>query len=74
MLNLVQKIFKIRSCDDTYFATKKPCLQYQINRCDAPCVNKITTSYKLLVKNALKFQGKNDSLIKSYSKIMMDLS
>ena len=77
MLNLVQKIFKIRSCDDTYFANrKKPCLQYQINRCDAPCVNKITTSsYKLLVKNALKFlQGKNDSLIKSYSKIMMDLS
>ena len=77
MLNLVQKIFKIRSCDDTYFANrKKPCLQYQINRCDAPCVNKITTSsYNLLVKNALKFlQGKNDSLIKSYSKTMMNLS
>ena len=55
MLNLVQKIFKIRSCEDTYFSNrKKPCLQYQIDRCDAPCVKKISSSsYDLLVKNSL---------------------
>jgi excinuclease ABC subunit C len=54
MLNLVQKIFKIRSCTDTYFSNrKKPCLQYQINRCDAPCVKKINSSdYEQLVNNA----------------------
>ena len=77
MLNLVQKIFKVRSCDDTYFMNRKtPCLQFQIDRCDAPCVNKISTdSYDSLIKNALKFlQGKNDSLIESYNKEMQDLA
>ena len=77
MLNLIQKIFKVRSCDDTYFMNrKKPCLQFQINRCDAPCVNKISQSaYEDLIKNALKFlQGKNDSLINDYNKKMHDLS
>ena len=77
MLNLVQKIFKIRSCEDTYFSNrKKPCLQYQIDRCDAPCVKKISSSsYDRLVKNSLMFlQGKNDSLIKSYTKDMIELS
>ena len=56
MLNLVQKIFKIRACDDSYFSNrKKPCLQYQIDRCDAPCVKKISSrSYGDLVKNSLK--------------------
>ena len=77
MLNLVQKIFKIRSCSDNYFSNrKKPCLQYQINRCDAPCVKKINSSdYEQLVNNAVKFlQGKNDYLIKSYTKKMTKLS
>ena len=77
MLNLVQKIFKIRSCDDTYFSNrKKPCLQYQIDRCDAPCVKNISpSSYDRLVKNSLMFlQGKNDSLIKSYTKEMIEFS
>lgn len=77
MLNLVQKIFKIRSCNDTYFANrKKPCLQYQINRCDAPCVKKINPSdYNQLVSNALKFlQGKNDYLIRNYTEKMTKLS
>ena len=77
MLNLVQKIFKVRSCDDSYFLNrKKPCLQHQIDRCDAPCVNKISkTSYNELVNNALKFlQGKNDSIISDYNKKMHELS
>ncbi len=77
MLNLIQKIFKIRSCDDIYFSNrKKPCLQYQIKRCDAPCVKKISPiSYRQLVNNSLKFlQGKNETLIKSYMKEMSELS
>ena len=43
MLNLTQKIFKIRACEDAYFKNRtKPCLQHQINRCDAPCVDLIS--------------------------------
>jgi len=38
-VNLLQKIFKIRSCKNTFFKNRtRPCLQYQINRCTAPCV------------------------------------
>ena len=77
MLNLIQKIFKIRSCDNTYFSNrKKPCLQYQINRCDAPCMNYITkTAYKDSLDNSILFlQGKNKALINNYSEKMNALS
>lgn len=38
-LNLIQKIFRIRQCNDTFFRNRqRPCLQYQIKRCSAPCV------------------------------------
>ncbi|MBP9752322.1 MAG: excinuclease ABC subunit UvrC [Proteobacteria bacterium] len=39
----LQKLFMIRGCKDTFFANRKrPCLQYHIKRCSAPCVNKIS--------------------------------
>ena len=77
MLNLIQKIFKIRSCDNTYFSNrKKPCLQYQINRCDAPCMNYITKkTYKESLDSSILFlQGKNKALISNYSEKMNTLS
>jgi len=77
MLNLIQKIFKIRSCDNTYFSNrKKPCLQFQINRCDAPCMNYITKlSYKESLDNSILFlQGKNKTLINNFSNKMNSLS
>ena len=76
-LNLIQKIFKIRSCDNSYFSNrKKPCLQYQINRCDAPCMNYITKkTYKDSLDSSILFlQGKNKALISNYSEKMNTLS
>lgn len=38
-LNLLQKTFQVRQCDNTFFKNRsRPCLQYQIKRCKAPCV------------------------------------
>ena len=77
MLNLTQKIFKIRSCENSYFNNRnKPCLQHQINRCDAPCVGLISKEhYSTSVKNTILFlQGKNESLINEYSLKMENYS
>ena len=76
-LNLVQKIFKVRQCENSYFKTrKKPCLQYQINRCSAPCVKFINQAdYQDSINNSILFlQGKSGVLINSYTKKMNQLS
>ncbi|KTD47835.1 excinuclease ABC subunit UvrC [Legionella quateirensis] len=57
----IQKVFKIRNCRDSYFnARSRPCLQYQIKRCTAPCVAYISPeAYRQSVDDAMRFlQGK----------------
>lgn len=45
-LKLLQKIFPVRQCEDTYYNHRsRPCLQYQIKRCSAPCVNLINPEH-----------------------------
>lgn len=42
-LDMIQKLFKIRTCNNTTFKNRsRPCMLYQINRCTAPCVNLVT--------------------------------
>jgi excinuclease ABC subunit C len=56
-LNALQKLFLLRSCTDSFFATRKrPCLLYQIKRCSAPCVERVSRQdYAELVGDAKDF-------------------
>lgn len=56
-ISLLQKLFLLRPCKDSYFANRsKPCLQYQIKRCSAPCVDKISQpAYAALLDDARAF-------------------
>src|ERR1700733_11504798 len=62
-LQQLQKLFRIRNCDDLYFANRsRPCLQYQIQRCTAPCVGLIgKEAYARDVEAAIKvLEGRSD--------------
>ena len=65
-LSLLQKVFPVRQCDDNYFKNRsRPCLQFQIKRCCAPCVDHISEEeYKQHVDNAELFlEGKENAAI-----------
>ncbi|HTJ18925.1 MAG TPA: excinuclease ABC subunit UvrC [Steroidobacteraceae bacterium] len=63
---LLQKLFLLRPCSDTFFANRsRPCLQYQIKRCSGPCVGLISVeNYKQDVEDAIKvLEGRGAELI-----------
>ncbi|MCY4361737.1 MAG: excinuclease ABC subunit UvrC [Gammaproteobacteria bacterium] len=65
-LNLTQKLFRLRQCDDTFFKNRsRPCLQYQIKRCTAPCVGLVDDEiYREDVKHSVMFlEGRNEEVI-----------
>jgi excinuclease ABC subunit C len=68
-LKLIQKTFKLRNCSDSYFKNRsRPCLQYEIGRCSAPCIGLVDKKeYLLEVKRAeLLLEGKSEDLIKHF--------
>lgn len=64
-LQTLQKLFRLRPCSDSFMANReRPCLQYQIKRCSAPCAGRISTQeYARDLANARRLlQGRGDEL------------
>lgn len=76
-LNVMQKLFKVRQCEDSYFRNRsRPCLQYQIGRCSAPCVGLISAKdYQQDVEHARLFlQGRSDRVLEQLATSMEQAS
>lgn len=77
-LRLMQKIFPVRQCEDSYYrARSRPCLQYQLKRCSAPCVEGHVSDeeYREQVDLARMFlKGKSKDVIASLAQKMEQAS
>lgn len=76
-LNLLQKLFKLRQCDDVFFQNRsRPCLQYQIKRCSAPCTGYISEAdYAKEVESVSLFlSGKQQDIIQNKINVMTKAS
>ncbi len=74
---LLQKLFLLRQCNDGFFRNRsRPCLQYQIKRCSAPCVGLVSQEdYARDTENAVMFlQGKTDEVVDAMVRRMEEAS
>ena len=64
-LSMLQKVFRVRQCRDTFFRNRsRPCLEYQIERCTAPCVDYVTAAdYAEDVRHTRLFLEGRDSQV-----------
>jgi len=72
-LNMMHKLFKLRSCEDSVFRNRsRPCLQHQIGRCTAPCVGLVSArDYADAVRRAALFlEGRSDELTRELGEAM----
>lgn len=72
-LSLLQKTFKVRQCEDSYFRNRlRPCLQYQIKRCKAPCVGFVSEEeYAEDVRHSVMFlEGRSNALSDELTRAM----
>ena len=72
-LNLLQKLFQVRQCEDSFFQNRtRPCLQYQMDRCSAPCVGFADArAYADEVRNAELFlEGRSSQIVELLAKRM----
>ncbi|MBB5360873.1 excinuclease ABC subunit C [Rhodanobacter sp. ANJX3] len=72
-LSLMQKLFKVRQCEDSYFRNRsRPCLQHQIGRCTAPCVQLIgSDDYASDVRHAQMFlEGRSKAVLDELGEAM----
>nr|VFJ70449.1 MAG: Excinuclease ABC subunit C [Candidatus Kentron sp. FW] len=68
-LHLLQKLFRVRQCENSFFRNRsRPCLQYQIHRCTAPCVGLVdAATYGNDVQHTLMFlDGKDQEIIDNF--------
>lgn len=76
-INILQRAFMLRNCSDSDFATRRrPCLQYHIKRCTAPCVGYVSREeYASQVKAARDFlSGKNRAVQERFARAMQEAS
>lgn len=76
-LQFLQKTFRVRQCDDHFFSNRsRPCLQYQIKRCTAPCVGAISAEkYADDVRHSLMFlEGKETMILEELANAMESAS
>ena len=72
-LSLIQKTFKLRNCSDSFFNNRsRPCMQYEIGRCSAPCVGYITKDdYLEEVQSTQKLlEGESEELMSHFYALM----
>ena len=76
-LQMLQKLFPVRQCEDSYFRNRsRPCLQYQIKRCTAPCVGLVSAErYAADVADTELFlEGKASDVVQRWVQRMEDAS
>ncbi len=76
-LRLMQKIFPIRQCEDSYYrARSRPCLQHQLGRCLAPCVDKVLPDeyQQQVILAKLFLKGKSSTVTEQLVKSMEQAS